>query len=46
MPTKYIVDKRHIEVLIPSLCCLINDNKYNFDFILNEISPIHIKKYL
>jgi len=46
LPTNFIYDKRCVEVLMPTLCCLVYHHDLNFKTVFNELSPRHMEKFL
>lgn len=46
LPTKFVVDKKSIEVLIPTLCSLVFDNQKNMDSVFQDLSAVYVKKFL
>lgn len=46
LPTNFVVDKKCVEVLMPTLCCLVYRHEANFRLVFEEMSPLHMRKFL
>jgi hypothetical protein len=46
MPIQFMMDPNLREIITPTLCCLIYENKTTLNFFLKDNSPSQIIKYL
>lgn len=46
MPIQFMMDPNLRDIITPTLCCLIYENKTTLNFLMKDNSPLQIIKYL